>query len=87
MGLSETNCRQVVESLFLFIDGEISGDEFGSIEMHIQRCAPCLDHVSFQRELKELVRRKCSEGAAPQDLATKLKLRLTQYLETVESQD
>lgn len=77
---TEANCREVVERLFLYIDGEIAGGDCGSIEIHLQRCAPCMDHVGFERDLKELVRRKCSEGAAPPELSARLKDHLSRLL-------
>ncbi|MGH2668859.1 MAG: mycothiol system anti-sigma-R factor [bacterium] len=81
MGHSETDCRQVIAELFLYIDGEIAGGQCAGIEAHLRRCAPCLNHVDFERELKEFVRRKCSEGAAPPDLVARLKDHLQRVLE------
>lgn len=80
MGSSEANCRQVVAQLFLYIDGEIGVDDCAGIELHLRRCAPCMDHVSFERDLKALVRRKCAEGQPPGDLTERLKLRMSQLL-------
>ncbi|GAC1411147.1 MAG: hypothetical protein NVSMB57_05580 [Actinomycetota bacterium] len=77
---TEANCREVVERLFLYIDGEIAGD-CNSIESHLRRCPPCHDHVSFEKDFKELVRRKCSEGKAPPELAARLKERLSHFLD------
>jgi mycothiol system anti-sigma-R factor len=81
MGQSEANCREVVEALFLYIDGEAAAEVCGGIELHLRRCAPCMDHVSFERDLKELVRRKCLEGGAPSDLTARLKDRLSSLLD------
>lgn len=81
MGDSEADCRQVVAALFLYIDGEIAGADCASLEAHMRRCAPCLDHVEFERNFKELVRRKCGEGAAPEDLMAKLRDHLRRVLE------
>lgn len=81
MGNSEADCRQVVAALFLYIDGEIAGAECAAFEAHLRRCAPCLDHVGFEQNLKELVRRKCSEGSAPPDLVARLKEHLGRILE------
>ncbi len=81
MGHSETDCRQVVERLFLYIDGEIPAGECGGIDAHLQRCAECLGHVDFEREVKSIIRRKCSEGVAPVELANRLRVRLERFLD------
>ncbi|MGH2829038.1 MAG: mycothiol system anti-sigma-R factor [Actinomycetota bacterium] len=81
MGDSEADCRQVVERLFQYIDGEIAGNDCQALEAHLRACAPCVDHVDFERNMKELVRRKCAEGGAPPDLAAKLKEHLNRVLD------
>ena len=78
---AEANCREVVERLFLFIDGECAGGDVGSIELHLRRCAPCMDHVTFERDLKELVRRKCGSEPTPPELSARLKDHLHHLLE------
>ncbi|MHB8513669.1 MAG: mycothiol system anti-sigma-R factor [Actinomycetota bacterium] len=78
---TEANCREVVERLFLYIDGEIAGGDVSSIELHLRRCAPCLDHVTFERDLKELVHRKCASEATPPELSARLKEHLRHFLD------
>lgn len=80
MGNAETDCRQVLERLYLYIDGEIAGEDCVSLEAHLKCCPPCMDHVDFEKNLKEVVRRKCSEGAAPPELANKLKAQIQKML-------
>ncbi|HEX9697224.1 MAG TPA: mycothiol system anti-sigma-R factor [Actinomycetota bacterium] len=80
MGNPEADCRQVLERLYLYIDGEIAGDDCATIEAHLTRCPPCLHHVDFEKDLKEVVRRKCSEGAAPPELTQRLKAQIEQML-------
>ncbi|HVL88684.1 MAG TPA: mycothiol system anti-sigma-R factor [Actinomycetota bacterium] len=80
MGNAETDCRQVLERLYLYIDGEIAGGDCASIEAHLKACPPCMQHVDFEKNLKEVVRRKCTEGAAPPELAAKLKLQIQSML-------
>lgn len=81
MGNAKTDCRQVLENLYLYIDGEVAGDICVSIEAHLSLCPPCHDHVDFERDLKEMVRRKCLEGAAPPDLTARLKTHLQKMLD------
>ena len=81
MGHAETDCRQVLERLFLYIDGEIAGEDCASFETHLSKCPPCHDHVGFERDLKEMVRRKCVEGVAPPELTARLKAHLQGMLD------
>ena len=55
MGHSETDCRTVIEKVFLYIDGEIAGAECAEIEAHLEFCARCLHHYGFEREVKLLL--------------------------------
>lgn len=80
MGNAKTDCRQVLKRLYLYIDGEIAGEDCASIEAHLKLCPPCMHHVDFEKDLKEVVRRKCSEGTAPPELAQRLKAQLEQML-------
>lgn len=61
MGESETNCRQILEQVFLYIDGEIAGGDCARIEAHLQGCQDCLDHFGFEIKIKQIVKRGCSE--------------------------
>lgn len=73
MGHSETNCRAVLERLFQYLDGEIAGEECASIQIHLERCTGCLHRYGFERDFKELVHRKCREGAAPTILVERIR--------------
>lgn len=80
MGHSQTDCRQVLKRLYLYIDGEIAGGDCATIEAHLAECPPCHDHVEFEKDLKEMVRRKCIEGSAPPDLTARLKAQLQKMI-------
>jgi mycothiol system anti-sigma-R factor len=78
---TEANCRQVLAKLFLYVDGEVAGSVCADIESHLQRCADCLRHYGFERDLKSLVARTCGGGAAPEHLQERLLRRLNELLE------
>ena len=82
MGHSETDCRAVIEKVFLYIDGEIAGAECAEIQTHLEICARCLHHYGFERDLKALVRRKCSGEPPPSDVGERLRARLRELLDS-----
>ena len=73
MGYSETNCRAVLERLYLYLDGEIAGEECFTIQVHLEECNGCLHRYGFERDFKELIHRKCREGSIPEGLAQRIR--------------
>ena len=43
------------------LDGEIDELSKADIDRHLEACTGCEQHLVFERDLKALVRRKCSE--------------------------
>lgn len=77
---AETHCREALKRLYPYIDGEIAGLECMEVERHLAECGDCLQHFGFERELKELIRRKCSGEAVPDGLADRMRARLRDLL-------
>lgn len=73
---AETDCRAVLAKLYLYLDGEIDAVDCGAFERHLRECGPCLQVADFERELKMVIRRKCSGEAVPPGLAERLRARL-----------
>lgn len=69
----ETDCRTVLNKLYLYLDGEISGEEFQVVAHHLDECVSCFGHYGYEREFKELVHRKCHEGPVPEGLAERVR--------------
>jgi mycothiol system anti-sigma-R factor len=70
--INETNCVDVLHSVLLFVDGEISDtSEIATIEVHLQQCLPCTAELAHERNVRALMqsvlRRSCDERA-PQEL-------------------
>jgi mycothiol system anti-sigma-R factor len=70
--IHETNCVDVLHSVLLFVDGEISDtSEMATIEVHLQQCLPCTAELEHERNVRALMqsvlRRSCNERA-PQEL-------------------
>jgi mycothiol system anti-sigma-R factor len=68
-------CRQVLEQVELYLDGELGPDLRARIDEHLGKCSPCMDHSDFQRHLKELLRAKCGCDQVPGDLLERIRAR------------
>jgi anti-sigma factor (TIGR02949 family) len=70
------DCVDVLHSVLLFVDGEISDTaEIATIEVHLQQCPACTAELEHERNIRTLMqsvlRRSCNERA-PQDLHEQL---------------
>ena len=70
--INETNCVDVLHSVLLFVDGEISDtSEIATIEVHLQQCLACTAELEHERNVRSLMqsvlRRSCNESV-PQEL-------------------
>jgi anti-sigma factor (TIGR02949 family) len=66
------DCVDVLHSVLLFVDGEISDTaEIATIEVHLQQCPACTAELEHERNVRALIqsvlRRSCNERA-PEDL-------------------
>lgn len=67
------DCRQVLEQVELYLDGELDPSLHAQIHQHLEACGPCMDHSDFQRHLKELLRAKCGCDQVPADLLERIR--------------
>jgi mycothiol system anti-sigma-R factor len=73
----DTDCSEVLERVFFFIDNELDEANLSQIQRHLDECGPCLEKYDLERTVKALVARSCSEHA-PESLRTKVLLRIQQ---------
>lgn len=64
----DAHCRQVLEEVYLYLDGEISGSERAAIKRHLDECGPCLQRYGIEHEVKALVARCHAREQAPRHL-------------------
>ena len=57
------DCSDVVEAVYLYIDGELSEDVIHDIRQHLDDCSPCLREYGIEQEVKALIARSCNETA------------------------
>ena len=71
----ELDCSDVVEAVYLYIDGELSEEVIDSIRVHLDECSPCLREYGIEQEVKALIARCCCE-TAPETLRASVLARI-----------
>ncbi len=74
----ETDCREVLAEVYLYLDLECHDDRRGLIRQHLDDCSPCLREYGIELEVKALVARCCGAEVAPVALRERLRLRLAE---------
>jgi mycothiol system anti-sigma-R factor len=69
------DCREVLERLERYLDGECPRDMERIVRKHLDDCPPCLERADFQRQLRALIASKCKEPA-PSGLLDRIMARL-----------
>ncbi|MCW2501603.1 MAG: rsrA [Frankiales bacterium] len=73
----ETPCSEVLEKVYLYLDGEADSHDREHIRIHLDECAPCLRKYGLEQAVKALVARSCAE-TAPVDLRDRVLLKIQQ---------
>jgi mycothiol system anti-sigma-R factor len=83
----EVDCSDVIEQVYLYLDGEIDDEQRTIVRQHLDECAPCLRQFGLENEVKALVARSCGGDTAPDGVKERLMVRLQQVrveLTTIE---
>lgn len=67
-----TDCRDTLEDLYPFLDGELSSELQAHVREHLEGCTDCFEAFDFEAELKMAIRRKCSNDELPPSLIERL---------------
>jgi mycothiol system anti-sigma-R factor len=59
----EADCGDVIEAVYLYLDGELDVATIEHIRRHLDDCSPCLREYGIEREVKLLIARCCKEEA------------------------
>ena len=70
---AETDCRAVLAKLYLYLDGEIAGETCSVMESHFRICEDCLRRMGFEREFKHVIKTRCAEGRAPEEILVRIR--------------
>lgn len=70
-----SSCREAIEELWAFIDGELPADRADDVHRHLEACRDCHPHYDFQRAFREFLRAH-SGCTMPSGLRRRVFLRL-----------
>jgi len=74
----EVDCSEVIEKVYLYLDGEIDDEARATVREHLDECAPCLRKFGLEQDVKALVARCCGGEVAPDSVRERLLVRLQQ---------
>jgi mycothiol system anti-sigma-R factor len=77
----ETDCAEILDRVYLFLDRELDDDEdisYSAVEQHLDECAPCLRKYDLENVVKALVARSCGCERAPAELRQRVLTRIQQ---------
>lgn len=74
----ETDCREVLDRVYEYLDGEMDEADMARIRRHLDECDPCLTQYRLDTVLKELLRRSCVCEVAPLELRARIMVRITE---------
>jgi len=55
------DCREAVELLYHYIDGELTEERRVLISAHLDDCPPCMQAFDFEAELRVVVSQRCRD--------------------------
>jgi mycothiol system anti-sigma-R factor len=83
----ETDCREVLAEVYLYLDLECTDDRHDLIRRHLDDCSPCLREYGIEQEVKALVARCCGSEVAPLELKQRLRLKLAELVFEADSRE
>jgi mycothiol system anti-sigma-R factor len=72
----ETPCTEVLDKVYLYLDGEIPTHDCDRIREHLEECGPCLRQYDLDQVVKKLVARSCGCDLASDDLRGRVLARI-----------
>jgi mycothiol system anti-sigma-R factor len=67
------NCRETLEELEQFLDGELPEEQREHVLTHLHECMECFHAFDLQAELKQIIAAKCGNEALPPGLLDKIR--------------
>lgn len=69
---ADKTCEDALAELEAYLDGELAPERLAGIREHLVACYPCTGRVTFEEQLRAIVRRECVEGA-PESLVERIR--------------
>jgi len=73
----DPECREALDRLYAFLDGELTEERRQEIQDHLSTCLPCLEAFDFEAELKMLIATRCRDEV-PAQLRVRVALALSE---------
>ncbi len=70
------SCEQVVQEIWVFLDGRLEEGDLIHFRQHMELCRACFTRIEFERALRESIREK-THHTCPE----RLKMRVQKFLE------
>jgi mycothiol system anti-sigma-R factor len=83
----ETDCREVLAEVYLYLDLECADERRILIRRHLDECSPCLREYGLEQEVRALVAKYCGNEKAPVRLRERLRIRLAELVVESESRE
>ncbi|MDT4989456.1 MAG: hypothetical protein QOI74_3550 [Micromonosporaceae bacterium] len=83
----ETDCREVLAEVYLYLDVECADERRIVIRGHLDECSPCLREYGVEQEVRTLVARCCGAEVAPAAFKQRLRLRLAELVFETERRE
>ena len=83
----ETDCEDVLEEVYLYLDLECTDDKRSLIREHLDECSPCLREYGIELEVKALVARCCGSELAPAELRARLRVKLSELVVQADTRE
>ncbi|GAA2903061.1 hypothetical protein GCM10010517_69020 [Streptosporangium fragile] len=74
----DTDCREVLEKVYSYLDGELDEGKYADIRQHLDECHPCLEEYGLEQVIKQLIAKHCGCDQASADLRAKVLNRIDQ---------
>ena len=79
MGDATYHCRETLQEIERFLDGEMEIDVRSLLERHLESCPPCMRHVEFSRRLKVMIGSKCGGEEVPPELLMRIRVMIEEH--------
>jgi anti-sigma factor (TIGR02949 family) len=73
---SKSTCKECLESLQLFVDGEASQEQENHFKRHLDECLPCYNFYNLEKCVKEALQNKIEQRPVPPSLADKIRTQI-----------
>jgi mycothiol system anti-sigma-R factor len=74
----DVDCVEVIQQVYLYLDGEIDESHRVEVSTHLEECAPCLQQFGLYDDVKKLVGRCCGGEVASSEFKQRVRAKLAE---------